>query len=130
VFELKRCLGKSFFAASVAACAALAGPAWLQADAPAQPDPAFWTWASKPPMGWNSFDCFGDSVTEGEFLANALYLRERLYTHGFDTMVVDYRWYDPGAHSGNLRERAGASLASDDSRHEPSRQRRMDQFVA
>jgi alpha-galactosidase len=27
-----------------------------------------------PPMGWNSYDAFGDSVTEDEVMANAVYL--------------------------------------------------------
>ena len=27
-----------------------------------------------PPMGWNSYDAFGDSVTEDEIMANAVYL--------------------------------------------------------
>ena len=30
----------------------------------------FWQWASTPPMGWNSYDSFGDSVTEAEVRAN------------------------------------------------------------
>ena len=31
----------------------------------------FQTWALKPPMGWNSWDCFGPSVLESEVKANA-----------------------------------------------------------
>jgi hypothetical protein len=51
-------------------------------------------------MGWNSWDCFGSSVTEAEVLANAEYVAEHLLAFGWDTIVVDIQWYepDPGAH--------------------------------
>jgi hypothetical protein len=48
-----------------------------------------------PPMGWNSFDAFGDSVIESEVLRNAVLLSRRLQPFGWDTIVVDYRWYKP-----------------------------------
>ncbi len=50
--------------------------------------------ALTPPMGWNSYDSYGDSVTEDEILANARYVRDNLLPFGWDTVVVDYRWYD------------------------------------
>jgi alpha-galactosidase len=50
--------------------------------------------ALTPPMGWNSYDSFGDSVTEAETLTNALWLKEHLQPLGWDTIVVDFRWYD------------------------------------
>jgi alpha-galactosidase len=54
--------------------------------------------ADRPPLGWNSWDCFGSSVTEDEVLANARYMAEHLLPHGWDTVVVDIQWYedDPG----------------------------------
>jgi hypothetical protein len=52
------------------------------------------TLALLPPMGWNSYDAFGDSVTEAEVLANAAWLKEHLQPLGWDTVVVDFRWYD------------------------------------
>ncbi len=48
-------------------------------------------------MGWNSYDAFGDSVTEAEVLANAAWLKEHLQPLGWDTVVVDFRWYDSKA---------------------------------
>src|SRR5215475_3183637 len=66
-----------------------------------------------PPMGWNSFDAFGDSVIEDEVLANASYMKEHLLSHGWNYVVIDYRWYDPGAHSSDLKDRAGAKLSAD-----------------
>ncbi|WP_431030596.1 glycoside hydrolase family 27 protein [Plantibacter sp. RU18] len=51
--------------------------------------------ATRPPMGWNSWDCFGGSVTEAEVIANAEYLAEHLLHVGWDTVVVDIQWYEP-----------------------------------
>jgi len=45
-------------------------------------------------MGWNSFDCYGSSVTEAEVLAEATAMAP-LRAHGWDHVVVDYQWYDP-----------------------------------
>ncbi len=52
--------------------------------------------APTPPMGWNSWDCFGVDVTEAEVLANAEYMAEHLLSHGWDTVVVDLAWYGRG----------------------------------
>ena len=67
--------------------------------APAAPaDPlAFLKLAPTPPMGWNSYDCFGISVTEEEVLANAAYLKDKLLAHGWNYVVIDARWADPDA---------------------------------
>ena len=58
-----------------------------------------------PPMGWNSWDCFGGSVTEAEVLANATFLHDCLLEFGWDTVVVDIQWYEdaPGDHDYNVR---------------------------
>ena len=85
--------------------------AWTSAqDAPA---PNYLKWAATPPMGWNSYDAFGDSVTEAEVMANAVYIEHHLLPHGWKYVVVDYRWYDPGAHDNNPNGRKGAELAMD-----------------
>ena len=52
------------------------------------------TLALTPPMGWNSYDAFGDCVVEGEVVSNALWMKEHLQPLGWDTIVVDFRWYD------------------------------------
>ena len=52
------------------------------------------TLALTPPMGWNSYDAFGDSVVESEVLSNAFWLKEHLQPLGWDNVVVDFRWYD------------------------------------
>ena len=67
-----------------------------------------------PPLGWNSYDAFGDSVTEDEIMANANYLKEHLLPHGWNYVVVDFRWYDPQADSGDRKNRRGAALTADE----------------
>jgi hypothetical protein len=69
--------------------------------------------ALTPPMGWNSYDAFGDNVVESEVLANARYVAEKLQPVGWDTVVVDYCWSDPGAHDNNRNARASAPLVAD-----------------
>lgn len=49
--------------------------------------------ATTPPMGWNSWDCFGGSVTEDEVLQNARYLHENLLAAGWEYVVVDISWF-------------------------------------
>jgi len=74
----------------------------------------YFKWALTPPLGWNSYDAYGDSVTEAEVLTNANYLKEKLASHGWQYVVVDYRWYDPGAHDNNPNGRKGAALTMDE----------------
>jgi hypothetical protein len=69
--------------------------------------------ALTPPMGWNSYDAFGDNVVESEVLANAHYVAEKMQPFGWDTMVVDYCWSDPGAHDNNRNARTNAPLTMD-----------------
>lgn len=53
----------------------------------------FHNWAAKPPMGWNSWDCYGPTVTEAEVKANADYMSKYLKPYGWEYIVVDIRWY-------------------------------------
>ena len=53
--------------------------------------------AQKPPMGWNSWDCFGASVTEEDVRKNAEYMAENLKEFGWEYIVVDIQWYQPTA---------------------------------
>ncbi|MGD0341824.1 MAG: glycoside hydrolase family 27 protein [Bacteroidales bacterium] len=55
--------------------------------------PAFHEWAPGPPMGWNSWDCFGPTVKEDEVKANADYMASHLKKFGWEYIVVDIRWY-------------------------------------
>ena len=49
------------------------------------------------PMGWNSWDCYGAAVTEKEVRRNAEFMAANLKEFGWDYVVVDIQWYEPGA---------------------------------
>jgi len=53
--------------------------------------PEFREWAETPPMRWNSWDCYGPTVTESEVKANTDYMAEHLLKHGWQYVVVDIR---------------------------------------
>ncbi|MDE6291145.1 MAG: glycoside hydrolase family 27 protein, partial [Muribaculaceae bacterium] len=53
----------------------------------------FRSWAQTPPMGWNSWDCYGPTVVESEVRANADYLGKHLKDYGWEYVVVDIRWF-------------------------------------
>jgi len=53
--------------------------------------------AKKPPMGWNSWDCYGATVKEEEVLGNAAYMATYLKDYGWEYVVVDIQWYEPNA---------------------------------
>jgi hypothetical protein len=55
------------------------------------------------PLGWNSWDVYGASVREDEVLENAEQLAERLAPFGWEYIVVDIQWYEPGASSSAYR---------------------------
>lgn len=56
-------------------------------------DLTFRQWAQTPPMGWNSWDCFGPTVVESEVKANADYMAQHLKEYGWEYIVVDIRWF-------------------------------------
>lgn len=51
--------------------------------------------ASRPPMGWNSYNAYGASVTEAEFRANVELLAAKLKPVGYRYAVVDFCWSHP-----------------------------------
>lgn len=60
--------------------------------------------ALTPPMGWNSYNCFGSAVHEDEVKANADYMAKNLKQFGWQYIVVDFLWsFDnpPGSNIGN-----------------------------
>ena len=66
----------------------------------------FADWALTPPMGWNSWDCFGTTVTEQEVKANADYMAAHLKAYGWEYIVIDGRWYveNPTPHGYNEKD--------------------------
>jgi len=76
----------------------------------------FYRFAPTPPMGWNSYDAFGDTVTEDQVLANAKYVKKNLLSHGWNYIVIDFRWYDPDPPGNDFllnKLRTGAKLPAD-----------------
>lgn len=53
--------------------------------------------APTPPMGWNSWDCYGATVREDEVRGNAEYMAKHLKDYGWEYVVVDIQWYEPDA---------------------------------
>ncbi len=86
------------------ACLLLTGPARAAST-------DFHDWAPTPPMGWNSWDSFGTTLTEAQAKAQAEFMAAKLKGHGWQYLVVDIQWYEPGARSHAYR--AGATLVMD-----------------
>ena len=59
--------------------------------------------ALTPPMGWNSWDCYGPAVNEEQLLGNAQYMAGHLKEYGWEYVVVDIQWYAWGA--GTMRDK-------------------------
>jgi alpha-galactosidase len=54
--------------------------------------------APTPPMGWNSWDAYGLTITEPQFRANVDVLRDKLLPFSWNYAVIDEGWYfeNPG----------------------------------
>ncbi|MBR6046324.1 MAG: glycoside hydrolase family 27 protein [Ruminococcus sp.] len=50
-----------------------------------------------PPMGWNSWDCWGAAVSEETVRKNAEFIAQHLKPFGWEYVVVDIQWYEPTA---------------------------------
>jgi hypothetical protein len=84
-----------------AALALIAATVALAADAPLAPTP---------PMGWNSWDSYGTTVTEAEVKANADYMAAMLKSHGWQYIVVDIQWSDAQAKAHGYRPDAELTM--------------------
>ena len=62
--------------------------------------------AKTPPMGWNSWNCYGASVTEAEVKQNADYMAKNLKQYGWEYVIVDIQWYEPKAKSDQYNDNA------------------------
>lgn len=49
--------------------------------------------APTPPMGWNSWDSYGQTITESQFRQNADWMAKRLKRFGWQYVVIDEGWY-------------------------------------
>jgi alpha-galactosidase len=66
---------------------------------PAQQSTAPANLALTPPMGWNSWDSYGRTLTEEQFKASARWMAEHLKRFGWEYMVIDEGWYVPNPES-------------------------------
>nr|WP_321406027.1 NPCBM/NEW2 domain-containing protein [uncultured Carboxylicivirga sp.] len=81
----------------------------------------FHKWAITPPMGWNSWDCFGPSVVESEVKANADYMSANLKATGWEYIIVDIRWYVDNQTTGHYNAYGDSDFVLDEfGRYMPS----------
>ena len=53
--------------------------------------------ALTPPMGWNSWDCYGPAVNEEQLQGNAQYMADHLKEYGWEYVCCDIQWSEPTA---------------------------------
>ncbi|MCU0322010.1 MAG: glycoside hydrolase family 27 protein [Chitinophagaceae bacterium] len=56
----------------------------------------FNTWATKPPMGWNSYDAYHGAITEKQFLQSVEIVKQKLLPLGYNYVTIDFCWFNPG----------------------------------
>ena len=61
--------------------------------APAQAPPSPDSFPQTPPMGWNSWDSFGTTVTEADVRSNAQWMHDHLQRFGWQYITVDMEWF-------------------------------------
>jgi len=49
--------------------------------------------AATPPMGWNSWDSYGTTITEADFKSNAKWVAEHLKSFGWRYVIIDMEWF-------------------------------------
>ncbi|WP_346857779.1 glycoside hydrolase family 27 protein [uncultured Draconibacterium sp.] len=96
----------------------------LSCSSKQQPQPfakgEFKTWAQTPPMGWNSWDCYGPTVEEHEVKANADYMAENLKAFGWEYIVVDIRWFVENDKAGGYNQTDPRYVIDEYGRYQPA----------
>ncbi len=49
--------------------------------------------AQTPPMGWNSWDAWGQTINEAQFRETATWFHNHLQTYGWQYLVIDEGWF-------------------------------------
>jgi hypothetical protein len=80
----------------------------------------FKEWAKTPPMGWNSWDCYGPTVQEHEVKANADYMSENLKEYGWEYVVVDIRWFVENDKAGGYNQTDPIYVIDEYGRYQPA----------
>jgi hypothetical protein len=83
-------------------------------------EPAYRKWALTPPMGWNSWDCFGPTVEEHEVKANADYMAKYLKKYGWEYVVVDIRWFVENDKAGGYNQTDPRYVIDEFGRYQPA----------
>ena len=65
----------------------------VKSRATRRPEPQAQVLAPAPPMGWNSWDAYGESVSEKDIRDAAAYMAMHMKSHGWRYVVVDMGWY-------------------------------------
>ena len=66
--------------------------------------------AATPPMGWNSWDAYAETVSESDIRANAKWMAQHLKKSGWQYIVVDSGWYVTNHSAGTNAANAEFSL--------------------
>lgn len=85
---------------------------FLTSGLQAQENARFRTFAPTPPLGWNSWDIFGTTVTEQQIKEQADAMAEHLLPSGYKFLTVDIQWYEP--ESKGHYYKPGAALTMDE----------------
>ncbi|MGW8392648.1 glycoside hydrolase family 27 protein [Pseudoduganella sp. HUAS MS19] len=93
---------------SVATAATLALPGAALAATPKTASRT--TLAPTPPMGWNSWNSFATTISEGQALENARIMAQKLLPSGYDIFTVDIQWYEPNATGYEYRKDAELTM--------------------
>ncbi|MCD8167079.1 MAG: glycoside hydrolase family 27 protein [Bacteroides sp.] len=80
----------------------------------------FKEWAQTPPMGWNSWDCYGPTVEEHEVKANTDYMAEKLKPYGWEYIVVDIRWFVENDKAGGYNQTDPIYVLDEYGRYQPA----------
>lgn len=80
----------------------------------------FKQWAQTPPMGWNSWDCYGPTVEEHEVKANADYMAKNLKQYGWEYIVVDIRWFVENDKAGGYNQTDPRYVIDEFGRYQPA----------
>jgi len=83
----------------------------------------FKSWALTPPMGWNSWDCYGPTVEEHEVKANADYMASNLKDYGWQYIVVDIRWFVENDKAGGYNQTDPRYVLDEYGRYQPATNR-------
>jgi alpha-galactosidase len=77
------------FLAMLPTCRYLAVVLFASCSLAQKPSPV----AQTPPMGWNSWDSYGLTITERQFRDNVRVLKSKLAPFGYNYAVIDEGWY-------------------------------------